>query len=85
MGWIGRLASYGKAAPMHFLAQIDCAELPRVDPDMPSQGMLFFFAMNDEEQIWDTDEPQQRVRVLYAPVAVDQHVRALPDGMRDSG
>ncbi len=75
--------SYGEAAPMHFLAQIDCAELPRVDPDMPSQGMLFFFAMNDEEQIWDTDEPQQRVRVLYAAeVAVDQHVRALPDGMR---
>ena len=40
--------SYGEAAPMHFLAQIDCAELPGVDPDMPSQGMLFFFAMNDD-------------------------------------
>ena len=74
--------SYGTQAPMHFLAQIDCAELPRVDPDMPAQGLLFFFAMNDEEQIWDTDEPQQRVRVLYAPeVAADQPVRALPEGM----
>ncbi|HBS54837.1 MAG TPA: hypothetical protein DEA38_03800 [Stenotrophomonas sp.] len=75
--------SYGEQAPMHFLAQIDCAELPRVDTDMPEQGVLFFFAMNDEEQIWDTDEPQQRVRVLYArEVAVDQEVRALPEGMR---
>ncbi|WP_407315394.1 DUF1963 domain-containing protein [Pseudomonas sp. nanlin1] len=75
--------SYGKSAPMHFLAQIDCAELPRVESMMPTQGMLFFFAVNDEEQIWDTDAPQERVRVLYAlDVPADQPERQAPEQLR---
>lgn len=57
---------YGEQTPMHFLAQVDCAELPRVDEAMPDRGMLFFFAVNAEEQIWDSDEAGASVRVLYA-------------------
>jgi Uncharacterized protein conserved in bacteria len=75
--------SYGEPAPMHFLAQIDCAELPRVGSPMPEQGMLFFFVVNDEEQIWDTDAPQQRARVLYAQeVPADQQERQPPAQLR---
>ncbi|UXZ97524.1 DUF1963 domain-containing protein [Pseudomonas phytophila] len=75
--------SYGESTPMHFLAQIDCAELPRVESLMPTQGMLFFFAVNDEEQIWDTDPPQERVRVLYAPnVPAEQPERQAPEHLR---
>jgi uncharacterized protein YwqG len=57
---------HGEETAMHFLAQIDCSELPRVDDAMPDKGMLFFFAVNAEEQIWDGDEPGTSVRVLYA-------------------
>ena len=73
----------GAPAPMHFLAQIDCAELPRVEAQMPEHGMLFFFAVNDEEQIWDTESPQERVRVLYASeVSQDQAEREPPEDLR---
>ena len=54
-------ATYGEPTPNHFLAQIDCAELPRMEPQMLEQGMLFFFAANDEEQRRDEDTPQKRV------------------------
>ena len=75
--------SYGESTPMHFLAQIDCAELPRVESLMPTQGMLFFFAVNDEEQIWNTEAPRERVRVLYAHnVPEDQPVRQAPENLR---
>lgn len=75
--------SYGQTIPMHFLAQIDCAELPGVESLMPRQGMLFFFAVNEEEQIWDTDPPQERVRVLYAQhVPEDQPERQAPEHLR---
>lgn len=75
--------SYGESTPMHFLAQIDCAELPIIESSMPTQGMLFFFAVNEEEQIWDTDAPQERVRVLYAPhVPEDEPERQAPEQLR---
>jgi len=54
-------ATYGEPAPNHFLVQIDCAELPRMEPQMPEHVMLFFFAANDEEQRRDEDTPQKRV------------------------
>lgn len=78
-----RGVSYGDEVPMHFMAQIDCAELPPLDSDMPREGMLFFFAINDEEQIWNEEEAQPRVRVLYAEtVAVDQAERQPPADLR---
>lgn len=53
--------------PLHFLAQIDCSELPRVDARLPTTGMLFFFARDDEEQLWEGGEPRDSMRVIYAP------------------
>lgn len=75
--------SEGDVVPMHFMAQIDCAEIPLIDPDMPTTGMLFYFVVNDETQIWDVKNPRDRACVLYAPeVARDQAVRHPPDGLR---
>jgi Domain of unknown function (DUF1963) len=80
-----------KPVPLHFLAQIDCAELPQIDARMPTKGMLFFFAREDEEQIWG--QPHYWIkkhehhahddgRVIYAPkMADDQPVRMPPDDL----
>lgn len=68
-----------REAPLHFLAQIDCAELPRTDARLPTAGILFFFASDDEEQIWGEGAPEDSVRVIYAPaVAADQPEREPP-------
>ena len=29
--------------PMHLLMQIDCARLPKADPDFPDSGTMFLF------------------------------------------
>ncbi|HUC64689.1 MAG TPA: hypothetical protein VMA53_04620 [Stellaceae bacterium] len=34
---------------------------------MPSEGFLFFFARDDEEQRWTGGKPQDSVRIIYAP------------------
>jgi len=74
---------YGVETPMHFLAQIDCSELPHVDDATPDKGMLFFFAVNAEEQIWDGDEPHASVRVLYADdVPVDTPLTDHPAALQ---
>lgn len=51
--------------PLHFLAQVDCADIafPTV---LPERGVLFFFGRDDDEQIWDAEEPEDSCRVLYA-------------------
>lgn len=69
-----------KQVPLHFLVQIDCAELPQFDDRLPSAGMLFFFARDDEEQVWGYEgEPHDDGRVIFAPhVAADAPVRAAP-------
>ena len=65
--------------PLHFLAQIDCAELPRIDAAMPTQGMLFFFGRDDEEQLWGDTKPHDDARIIYAPrVSPDQRERPAP-------
>lgn len=69
---------FGNPVPMHFLAQIDCSELPEIDADMPTSGMIFFFGVDDEEQTW-CDYPVDSVRVIYCEfVAPDQDVRKPP-------
>ncbi len=77
--------------PLHFLAQIDCAELPW-HGRLPNTGLLSFFGRDDYEQIWsdDADEPTQNCAVLYdQTVSTDRAVRQPPqdlapigDGMR---
>jgi hypothetical protein len=75
--------SHGQSVPMHFLAQIDCTELPHVDPDMPTEGMLFFFAVHDDDPDWSADDPHDRVRVIYAPqVRPSQRERPAPRRLR---
>jgi hypothetical protein len=49
--------------PLHFLARIDCAELPHKRGPLPDHGILQFFARIDEEMIWD--DPATDTRVLF--------------------
>lgn len=52
--------------PLHFLAQVDCADIP-LPSALPARGVLFFFARDDEEQIWELDRPAaESVQVIYA-------------------
>lgn len=72
--------------PLHFLAQIDCAEMPSVDTDtpLPDDGTLLFFADLDEEVIWD--ENSNATRVLFVPPEQQtSQKRGLPDGIPDIG
>ena len=52
---------------LHFLAQIDCSEIP-FDTILPKRGMFFFFAHENEEQIWDT-EGNSRVLYVFDAIA----------------
>lgn len=70
----------GKGVPMHFLAQIDCAELPPNGGVLPGEGVLFFFARIDDEMDWGYDDPQGAGRVIFAPAAGNSRVPA-PDGL----
>ncbi len=71
-------------APLHFLAQIDCAELPRVkDGDaMPEDGLLLFFAYVDEEMIWDEEDGSAQVK--YVPAQdIPKNPAKLPAELAD--
>jgi uncharacterized protein YwqG len=73
----------GEDVPLHFLAQVDCGELPDLGSDLPTEGMLFFFARDDEEQIWGKENAHDHARVIYAPaVANGQQPRDPPADLR---
>lgn len=67
---------------LHFLAQVDLADLPFHGP-LPERGVLFFFGRDDEEQIWDTNRPAAgSAVVLYALDAFAATPRrAAPDDL----
>ena len=72
--------------PLHFLAQIDCSELPRCHAALPSSGMLYFFANTDGAADWSQHDPDDFRRVLYAPViAPDQAATQPPPDIPDIG
>lgn len=77
--------------PLHFIAQIDLAELPQPDPSsnqphLPAEGMLFFFIDQAKETHWGDFLPSQIGRVIYAPhVPADQPERQPPDELPDIG
>lgn len=55
---------------LHFLAQIDCADIG-FGTCLPERGVLFFFGHDDEDQVWnqiwdETASPFDDCRVLYA-------------------
>lgn len=55
-----------EGVPLHFLAQIDCADIP-FRTQLPPRGVLFFFGRDDAEQYWPDDRPaSEYCRVLYA-------------------
>lgn len=65
--------------PLHFLAQIDCAELPAGSDALPEEGLLFFFARMDDEQLWGEGDPRDDCRVLFAPSAQGETRQAPAD------
>ena len=65
--------------PLHFLAQIDCADLPARGGLLPDQGVLFFFAKIDEEMDWGCGDPQDDGQVLFAEHAGDEPTPAPAD------
>lgn len=56
--------SYGTAVPLHFFAQIDCAELPVIDERLPRSGVLFFFGC-DLDHAWGDTAPHNDARVIF--------------------
>lgn len=65
-----------QGAPLHFLAQIDCAELPETEglPDLPDEGVLFFFGDISAEMDWEAGPAKDVTRVLYTT----EDVRNVP-------
>jgi hypothetical protein len=64
--------------PLHFLAQVDCADLPTLDgtSPLPRDGLLLFFSDLDEERLSESDA------VVYVTKAQqDVPPRALPDNL----
>lgn len=64
--------AYGKSSSknyLHFLAQVDCSELPKVDEDYPEKGMLFFFGYMEGGSSWHlNDNPafdKHQYRIIY--------------------
>lgn len=57
--------------PLHFLAQIDCADLPLMESLMPKCGVFFFFALIDAEMSWarEVDGQRDKTCVLFIPAA----------------
>ena len=55
--------------PLHFFAQVDCADVAFPTP-LPDRGVLFFFGRDDDEHEWNGEGPaSDDCRVLYAPDA----------------
>lgn len=55
-----------EGVPLHFLAQIDCSEIPNANEDFPSTGVLYFFAKIDEETTWSHEENEGNWCVIYS-------------------
>jgi uncharacterized protein YwqG len=72
--------------PLHFMAQIDCSELPRGQTGLPASGLLYVFANIDDAADWMEHDPDDYRRVIYAPrVAPDQPVRQPPPDLPQIG
>lgn len=75
--------------PLHFLAQIDLAELPATPlrpggPALPREGLLLFFADIEEEMLWDeqprgTKYDSTRVLHVEAGSTVSEPPQDIPE------
>src|SRR5262249_41805524 len=70
--------STGKA--LHFLARIDCCELPDRRGPLPLTGILQFFARIDDDLGWAHRETDN-IRVLYYPAAEGFTMAEAPDDL----
>ena len=74
---------------LHFLAQIDCEDLPTLNgaSPLPRDGRLLFFADLDEERLWPGSLDEQRgaaTRVIYVPKSEETpEERDPPEDMPD--
>jgi hypothetical protein len=69
-----------KMLPMHFIAQIDCSELPELDNLLPTKGMLFFFGLFEDGTDFEIDKRgNPRTALIFAPdVPKEAGLRKLP-------
>ncbi|KAF0115722.1 MAG: hypothetical protein FD150_882 [Rhodobacteraceae bacterium] len=75
MDWLRNAQS---GLPQHFLAQVDCADLPTLNgtSPLPRDGLLLFFSDLDEKRLSESDA------VLYVPKSRQSVLpRALPDDL----
>lgn len=66
--------------PLHFLARIDCAELPHARGPLPARGVLQFFARIDADMDWG-DDAAEYARVLFTDHAEIGWPTAAPADM----
>lgn len=97
--WLGGLPCLPDAAdwprhgrtnlPLHFLAQIDCAEVPAtgMNPALPHDGLLLFFADVDEEMslCFEGNEDIGATRVIYVPASERASECRAPDDLPEIG
>jgi hypothetical protein len=84
--WPGGRNLNNEDVPLHFLAQIDCAELPAIEPRLPTEGLLLFFARDDAYQVWGEGPPHDQARVIFVPSVADDHPpRTPPHDLRPIG
>lgn len=77
--WPKRTPPGPKTVPLHFIAQIDLAEMPRIDPRLPERGMLFVFANQRCVEDWMTYAAHKHSRIVYVPdVPLDTPERQPP-------
>lgn len=71
----------GKPLPLDFIAQLDLAKLPRIDPAIPATGWLYFF-YDVKGQPWGMEPKEKdRFRVMYFDCPRDDlHPATVPDG-----
>ncbi|WP_285489571.1 YwqG family protein [Amycolatopsis taiwanensis] len=81
-----------EVGPLTFIAEVDCAALPRetLDIPLPERGRLLFFYFDGRYQVdhddpyLDPAEPQwaQGARVVFVPAGVPTSERPAPAGLR---
>lgn len=68
-----------EGVPLHFLAQIDCSEIPTVNKDFPRSGVLYFFAKIDEEMILSDEKNAGNWCVIYSATS-----HSIPTSLPDT-
>jgi len=73
--------------PLAFVAAVDCAHLPPLDIELPTEGTLLFFywdgQVDDGDTVVGTWEPetQEGARVIYVPPGTPTTVATTPEDL----